>query len=448
MWDYEIESRLLKRQINKYLKHLDWDQIKEAERFFQSIDEEYSTAKEERTFIERQLNVSSEELSEKNKKLSTLLSKNIQINEDLEAKKTHLKLIIDNVWEWLIVIWFDKKIIEVNMKASVLTGFSWETLIWKKYSDFIKFVSDNKNVVLEDFIENTLVEEKEYSLTRDISLIGRDKKIPIWITSAPVKNYSQAWTACVIVFRDATKQRELDNLKNEFLSVASHELRTPMTVIKGYVSLFIKWKLGAITEKQKTYLEKILNNTGQLIEMVNDMLDVNKLEAGKMEFTYEELDVKNVINETLADMWDLLIKKNIILTSEVPWLIAYSDKRRIEQILINFISNAYKFSDIWWEIHVTLKESKNNEDFVISIKDTGIWIEKQNLWKLFKKFSQVWSHLNKTEKGTGLWLSICKEIAEGMWGFVWVKSIFWEWSTFFVELPINKKNAFCRVANK
>lgn len=431
-----LKSSLLKRQIRKHLRGFEEKDFDKIDKFIYSIDDEYNNTREDRELLERSLDISSNELSRKNEQLVNVLTKNIEINESLEKSQNNLNLILNNLWDWVIVVNFKNEVIMFNSKASLLSGYSSSTIIWKKYDDFIKFTSDDKSVVIEDFILNTLNNEKEYSIDRNVLLVWNNKKTSVFITSTPIKNYSSKWTACVVVFKDATRERELSNMKNEFLSVASHELRTPMTVIKWYVALFLKGILWDLNDKQKLYLEKILNNTKNLIDMVNDMLDVNKLEAGKMEFLYEKFSVKELVEKDISEMLDLLNNKKIKIDSSLEDIFAVSDKKKITQILINFISNAYKFTPENWEIFVKLEKSEDDISFIISVKDSWIWIKEEDISKLFKKFSQVWSHLNKTEKWTWLWLSICKRISESMWWEVFVESVFWKWSTFWIKLPI------------
>ncbi len=434
----KTKSNLLRRQIKKYLKNLTPEEFSKLSKFIESVDMEYADMKEDRTFLERTVDLNSKELWEKNKKLEDILEKNIKINEKLENSRFHLQTIIDNLWEWLMVIDSDKKIIMANNKASFLSGFlTWE-LIWKKYDENIKFLLEDKKS--ENFILSTLEEGKEYVFYKWVNLRWRNKTIPIFVTSTPLKDYywDDKKTAWVVVFRDATKQRELENLKNDFLSVASHELRTPMTVINGYIWLFIKWKLWEVTENQKKYLEKIQSNTKNLIDLVNDMLDINKLEAWKMDFTYTDFNLKHLIFETISEMQELYSNKNISLEFSVDNLKINSDYKKIKQVIINLLSNSYKFTPENWEVIVKTNISKDKKNVIISVIDNWIWIEKENIKKLFKKFTQVWSHLNKTEKWTWLWLSLSKKIIGWLGWKIWVKSVYEEWSIFYFSLIIKK----------
>ncbi len=437
MENIELKSRLLQRQIRKHLKKFSDEEKIRAGDFLRAIDQEYINVKEDRVFLERKLDVSTKELSEKNERLKDIVLNNIKVLQKVEESKKYLSLLIDNLWEGLIVVDNNRLITEVNARAEQMMGIKKEVLIWKKYNAIIQFVSDNDSVIIGDFIEKTLLKDEEYSFNRNVNLVGWKRDIPVFVTSSPIKkNIGNKDVSCIVVFRDATKDRELTNMKNEFLSVASHELRTPMTVIKGYIGLIINKKLGDINERQEGYLQKILDNTENLIEMVNDMLDLNKMEAWKMNFSYENVDVKAVIEKNIKDMEELFKKKRLSITTELEEICGISDKAKIRQLLINFLSNAYKFTSDEGIIEVKLEKLEGQNFFKISVSDSWVGIEKEDLWKLFKKFSQVWSHLNKTEKGTGLWLSICKRITEWMWWNIWVESEYGDGTTFFAVLPL------------
>ncbi len=433
------KSNLLRRQVKKYLRHLNFEEYSKISKFIESIDLEYTDIKEDRVLLERTLDLSSKELLEKTKNLEILLAKNIKINEKLEHSRSNLQSIINNLWEWLIVVDSNKKVILANYKASFLSGYTIEEIIWKKYDLYLRFLLEGKKI--DNFILSNLETDKEYVFEKWIILKWKNKEIPIFVTSTPLQKYywDDGKTAYIIIFRDATKQRELENLKNDFLSVASHELRTPMTVIKGYISLLAKWTFWIVTDKQKIYLEKIQKNTKNLIDLVNDMLDINKLEAGKMDFFYENVNLKKLIKEVIYEMREIYYDKNISLGYDIIDEIEInSDYKKIKQVLINLLSNSYKFTPKNWKVFVELEKSKDNKNIIISVIDNWAWIEKKDLKRLFQKFTQVWSHLNKTEKWTWLGLSISKKIITWLWWDIWIKSTYRKGSTFFFSLKINR----------
>ncbi|NUJ97738.1 PAS domain S-box protein [Candidatus Gracilibacteria bacterium] len=437
-WQNSVKSKLLKKQISKYLNFLEKEEYEKLNPFLNAIDEEYTYENERLSLVEKTLEVSSSELTTKNEQLSNILNKNIEINEKLQESKDNLASIIDNLGEGLIVVDSNNTIVIINSKASLLTGYSKEFLKGKNYNEYINFVSDNEKIKIGNFILDTLKEGKEYFFNKNILLIGKNKNIPISLISTPLENFSSGKRSCIIVFRDATKERELENMKNEFISVTSHELRTPMTVIKEYVNLFLKGKFGPINETQKKYGERVLSNTDTLIELVNDTLDINKIESGKMDYEFTSTNIRELIVKTIEEFTNLLSEKNIIIEHNLGDITAMVDEEKLKQVLINLISNAYKFTNFDGKIIIKLEEMSDKRNFQVSIEDTGIGIRRKDINKLFKKFSQIGSHLNKTEKGTGLGLFICKNIIEGMGGKIFIKSSYGKGSTFSFILPIKQ----------
>jgi signal transduction histidine kinase len=155
-----------------------------------------------------------------------------------------------------------------------------------------------------------------------------------------------------------------------------------------------------------------------------------------MSFSYDVVNLTEVVKDSVDDMTDLLERKWVLIESNLSNIISISDRDKVKQVIVNFLSNAYKFTEKGWKIIVGLELEDN---FVkLSVEDSWIWIEKEDIWKLFKKFSQVWSYLNKTIKWTWLWLSICKQIIEEMWWKIYVTSEFWKWSIFSFIIPFKK----------
>jgi signal transduction histidine kinase len=232
-------------------------------------------------------------------------------------------------------------------------------------------------------------------------------------------------------------------MKNEFLSIASHELRTPMTVIKWYGAILQSEKFWKLTEQQEKYVSRIWNNIDRLIDIVNDMLDLSRMESWKQNFDYKEFDIWKLLREDMKDyFWDICEKKNINLVIEAFALNVISDSEKIKQVLINLVWNAYKFTPEWWQIKIILTIVWSKK-FQITVRDTWIWIPDNKLSNIFKKFYQVDNPLQKSEEWTWLGLPISKQIIESLWGNIKARNNKrWTWSSFFFVLDINgwKKN--------
>ncbi len=228
--------------------------------------------------------------------------------------------------------------------------------------------------------------------------------------------------------------KELDTKKTNFINVVSHELRTPMTVIKGYISMLLDGDVWPISEEVKIYLERVYSGTTLLLKLVNDMLDIAKMESGKMTFHEETFSYKEFLNGILLDIEQLAHKKFITLTSTADFedIEVLTDKQHFGRVLINILWNAVKFTPNKGNIQI--HSYKKDEALCISISDTGIGIAEDKLTTIFDKFSQIDNPLTRDIEGTGLWLFICKKIMDSLGGEITVESTPGKWSTFTIIL--------------
>jgi len=242
------------------------------------------------------------------------------------------------------------------------------------------------------------------------------------------------------------KLKKLDEAKDNFIAIASHELRTPMTIIQGYASLFLEDSFGELTEEQKTEMKKIFDNTVQLIEMVNDMLDINKLESGKADFKVEAVDISKIARESVEEFKEVICDKKgikIIFTDNRPSksLMVLADKEKVIRIFKNLVGNACKFTSNQGRIEVELSLFKEDKNFLqIKVEDNGIGIADDKHEMIFEKFQQVENHLQRDHQGTGLGLSIVRGIIKKLGGKIWLESEVGKGSKFFFILPIANKN--------
>lgn len=480
-------SELLEELISTYLPNISSEEFKKLLPVLWAIDKKYLAIKKENTNIKKSLEIRTRELIEKNKGLvqsttekekilDNLLGMILDFDENLNSypnkdsikknlkgydlsiflknyitqnkknqkvllnKEIYLRDIVNSIWEWILVVdklWIVKLF---NVTALNITWINYTDIIGKSYINQIRFIETKTWKTYPDFIWDSIKNKKTNYISSGIEIQVNSKNIPISLVVSPLiyededKNHD-----CVVVFKDITKDRELDNMKKEFLSIASHELRTPMTVINGYTSLLIQEKIWKINIKQKDYLSRIQKNVKYLISMVNDMLDVSKLEVGKMTFDFEKFNLHEAINDVANWLKEAYKTKNISINIKSEDLMIVSDKEKIKQVLLNLIWNAEKFTEKDGSIKIKLKINKKDKTFQVSIIDNGIWISEENIGKLFNKFSQITNHLKKTEEWTGLGLSVCKSIIEELWGNIWVKSKYWEWSEFFFILPLKWK---------
>ena len=252
------------------------------------------------------------------------------------------------------------------------------------------------------------------------------------------------------IVRDITERKQAEILrleneqlayaskaKSEFLATVSHELRTPLTSIIGFSLLLKEKKHGELNEKQESYVGNILTGSRHLLNLISDILDTTKIEAGKLELTIGKIPVPEVLNETIDLIKENAETHNVILKSEVdPQLdVIEADQQRLKQILLNLLNNAVKFSKKEGGT-VTLTAKKEGDMAQFSVSDTGIGIREDDIGKLFNMFQQIDTGNTRQYGGTGLGLAISKQLVELHDGSIMVESEYGKGSTFTFLLPI------------
>ena len=251
------------------------------------------------------------------------------------------------------------------------------------------------------------------------------------------------------------KLEKLERLKSEFISIVSHELRTPLTAIKNSLEICLSGKAGDVSSIMDKFLNMAKRNVTRLSGIINDLLDLSKVEAGKMDFKFEKLNINTPVEFMKNTFENVAKEKNIDLVFEKEENIdeTYIDTQRIEQVMSNLISNAIKFTNEGGKIIVkteNIKESEIDKTILIgeekpvfydnyikvSVKDSGIGIAQEDLKKVFDQFQQIENSLNRKNGGTGLGLPIAKQLIEAHRGFIWVESELNIGTTFSFVIPV------------
>jgi len=235
--------------------------------------------------------------------------------------------------------------------------------------------------------------------------------------------------------------KRIDEMKSEFVSIASHELRTPLASIKNAVQLILQGKTGEINENQKKFLSMADRNISRLTNILNSLLDLSRIESGKIDMKIEELDPRALIEFILSSLKPQADGKSAQLKIEIGKKLpsVYGDREKVEQILTNLVGNAIKFTPEGGEISVSAHPSpRGGNKLAISVRDSGIGISEDQQEKIFEKFHQVEGSLHRSVSGTGLGLAITKGLVEAHHGEIWVESEIGKGSTFTFTLPISE----------
>jgi signal transduction histidine kinase len=227
---------------------------------------------------------------------------------------------------------------------------------------------------------------------------------------------------------------KISKRKSDFISSVSHELRTPLTSIKGYAAILLAGKLGSVPDEIRNRLEKINRHSDELVHMVNDLLDISRIESGKVNMNMEGLDLKYIADKVADLLSEQLKTKNITFSSNIPedCQKILADRSQIERVFINLVGNALKFTPEKGKISINAQRS--GRVIQIDVIDTGFGIPEDAQDKIFEEFFRVENAINQEVKGTGLGLALVKHIVEAHQGRIWVKSKLSEGSTFSFTL--------------
>ncbi|MCK8824031.1 ATP-binding protein [Fuchsiella alkaliacetigena] len=356
--------------------------------------------------------------------------------------------IMANILDLLILVDREGKVIRVNKQTEILLGFSEEELTDKKAS----------NIVLEreEFSQQmgmvVLVGESQFEGEFNY-LTKEDDLLPVRVKATAVKE-DKKLLGVVIAAQDLRQERELEakavelklakeeaeaatKAKSEFLANMSHELRTPMNAIIGYSEMLFEEAEEMELEVFANDLEKIQSAGKHLLSLINDILDLSKIEAGKMELYLETFDLNEEIENVVDTVAHLVEKNNNQFQIEVEPDLGkmHSDLTKLRQILINLLSNAAKFTE---NGSITLRvETASSGEVSFEVEDTGIGMSKEQLAKLFEAFTQADTSTTREYGGTGLGLTISKVFCEMLGGEIEVESELGKGSIFTVKLPMN-----------
>lgn len=245
------------------------------------------------------------------------------------------------------------------------------------------------------------------------------------------------------------KLKELDKAKSEFLSIASHQLYTPLTALRGYLSMLLEGDFGVLAEKQKPVFDILSKSTERLITLIKDLLDISRIESGRLELRLESIDLAEMADTLVRDLMPNAMNKKLQLTfnkpaQPLPHVIV--DAQRLRQVMLNFIDNAIKYT-VKGNIDVDLKQEK--EELIFSVTDTGRGLSKDEIVKLFTKFTRVGGSQRLHTEGTGLGLYVAKQIVNEHHGNVEVASPgHGQGSTFSMRLPIKGSPRSLKLGDK
>ncbi len=346
--------------------------------------------------------------------------------EHAEASKN--EAVLQSIGDGVIVFDQDRRAIVVNPAACSILGCREEELLERDVNQIMgEVVSEEDQAIIRSLIESE-------ATSRMGIKVNWGRKI-VAVSVAPVRLPMVERAGAVMVFRDITKEAEVDRMKSEFVSIVSHELRTPMTAIKGYLELLLAGTASPDPRTQYSFLEIVKSNADRLGDMVDELLDVSRIEAGKIQMRFQPVSVYPVIHDVAAMLQKTYANPNVELRLNVspglPKVLA--DPGRLTQIVTNLMSNALKYT---LQGHVEVTAHVQDDRVQVDISDTGIGMTEEDQARLFTRFFRASTARASDIPGTGLGLSITRSLIEMHSGQIWVKSAVGRGSTFSFTLPI------------
>ncbi len=367
-----------------------------------------------------------------------------------QKESSQIQAILQSLNDGVIVCDLDGGVLVTNPGAATILGRNVEDLVlWNLHEIIARYMGVRAtDMPLEDLLRRPMTRDEQPRFFQAMLKVGGRT---VSLSLGPVLKDDNELLGALMVLRDITREVEADRLKTEFIGTMSHELRTPMTAIKGFTQLLSMGGLGPLNETQREFVTTIYSNTERMIALINDVLDITKIESGSVDLELRSLHLVEALSGVVAELKGLTVERRHELSISIPpgLPLVRADAHRLHQILFNLVVNALKYTpkggQVWVEAYETQYQDLPEEvrDSLVqgrrytqlSVRDTGVGIAAEDLPRIFDRFYRAENSLKIEAGGTGLGLSLVKPLVELLGGRIWVRSTPGEGSTFSFVLP-------------
>ena len=377
---------------------------------------------------------------------------NSQLFQESQEQRRHLEAVISQMVDGVVIADGNGRVLVANRAAQTMLRGQFALLVEDHLPDDGDMEDEQQSGGSGPLIRRALGGE---SLTgEEIEVAGESGDRVLSASATPVREETGDIGGAVVVLRDVTAEREIDRMKDEFVATVSHELRTPITAVLGYTDLLLRGLRGPLTPTQTDAMTSVRNAGRRLLALIEDLLDISRLEAGKQELLLDVVSVESAVDHALAATAFIASSKGVQLVHSIPRGLpqVLADESQLQRVFGNLLSNAVKFTPeggtvtisaapSMGDAHQGLREWTEGQSFrwvVVTIKDTGVGIPVDKQDRIWEKFQQADSSSSRSFGGTGLGLAIAKSLVELHGGTVWVESegVPGNGSTFGFTLPV------------
>lgn len=354
----------------------------------------------------------------------------------LSAERNKMAVALSSITDGIIGVDMERKIIIFNKAAERITGYSYDQVLGKPIYDVIHFRDAAGEIDSEIYCPIRTDDYEGVVYQNNDIKISAKKESYAHLTVGKIKEGRHVNLGCILALEDITHEKELEEMKLDFVSMAAHELRTPLTSIRGYLSVFQEEDIN-LNQEQRVFLERISIASDQLVSLVENLLNVTKIEKGVMALNKKPVQIMDLIKTITDSLKAPAEQKRIKVSIEdpsAPLPMVSVDAFRVSEVITNLLANAIAYTERNGSITVSFEVADN--DVITHIQDTGQGIPQEAIPHLFTKFYRVSGKLEQGSKGTGLGLYIAKAIIDMHNGKIWVESSLNKGSTFSFSLPI------------
>jgi len=394
--------------------------------YFVSITD-ISALKELQQQTEKKIKARTKDLEDSRRAVLNILEDTEAAKIEIEQEKSRTQIILNNFLDGLLILGSDKKLWSINPKAEEFLKIKRKEALGRSMAE-IGEITGIKELA-------SVTKKKDKKIFRE-ELAPQEKGLVLEMTIQKIGLPDKPTTDTLIILHDITREKVIEQMKSQFVSVAAHQLRTPLSIIKWSLSMMIQGELGDLTAEQKEILEKTNQTNERMIRLINDLLNVARIEEGRYIYRPQAVDFTELLQAIVDSAQDLAKEKKVKFEANLgkgPKVVK-ADTEKLSLAVKNLVENAIYYTPPGGSVTVFLKKKDNQLEFCV--QDTGIGIPKDQQHRIFGKFFRGDNAIRKETEGTGLGLFIAKNIIEAHKGRIWFESTEGKGTSFFFSLPI------------